>query len=198
MKNNFIKTFESFQIDEKKLSSGLRDQLASKNPEHPFLKAFKSDEDLNEIKELWDNGDQDEAARLLRSKLTKMANTKVGTALLLMIAGSSLASAGYKAMKPVTPKPNPPVPKPEPPTPPKPEADIYTIKKGDSIWKIAKNHLPSGASNQEIMAFTKQISAENGMNVKLIDGVLTKVPGDPDLIHTGGKLILNKFAGLAK
>ena len=194
--NNFIKTFESFQIDEKKLSSGLKDQLASKNPEHPFLKAFKKDEDLNEIKELWDNGEQDEAARLLRSKLTKMANSKVGTALLLMISGASLASAGYQAMKPVTPKPNPPVPKPEPPTPPKPEAEMYTIKKGDSIWKISKNHLPPGSSNSEIMAFTKQISAENGMNIKLIDGVLTKVPGDPDLIFPGGKLVLNKFAGL--
>lgn len=196
MNNNFIKKYEEFTLNEK-MSKGLRDQLAGKNPEHPFLKAFKSDEELDEIKELWDNGEEDEAARLLRSKLTKIANTKVGTALLLMIAGSSLASAGYQAMKPVPPKPNPPVPKPEPPVPPKPTSEVYTIKKGDSIWKIAKQHLPPGSNNREILAYTKQIAAENGMNVKLIDGVLTKVPGDPDLIYPGGKLVLNKFAGLA-
>jgi hypothetical protein len=196
MKNNFIKTYESFKIEEKKLSSGIKDQLAGKNPEHPFLKAFKSDKELDELKQLWDEGKEDEAARLLRSKLTKMANTKVGTALILMIAGTSLASAGYKAMQPVPPKPNPPVPKPEPPVPPKPTSELYTIKKGDCIWNIAKAHLPAGSGNTEIMAYTRQIAAENGMNVKLIDGVLTRVPGDPDLIFTGGKLVLNKFAGL--
>jgi Tfp pilus assembly protein FimV len=197
MKNNFIENFENFSVNEKKLSSGIKDQITAKNPEHPFLKAFKSDEEFNKIKELWDNDEQDEAARLLRSKLTKMANTKVGTALLLMIAGSSLASAGYNAMEPI-PK-DPPVPKPEPtPTPPKPTGEVYTIKKGDSIWKIAKNHLPSGASNSDIMDYTRQIASENGMNVKLIDGVLTKTPGDPDLIFTGGKLVLNKFAAVVK
>jgi hypothetical protein len=199
MKNNFIKTYESFNLDEKKLSSGIKDQLAAKNPEHPFLKAFKSDEEFNEIKELWDDGKEDDAARLLRSKLTKIANTKVGIALLLMISGASLASAGYQAMKPIPKTPNPPVPKPvDPPVPPKPTSELYTIKKGDCIWNIAKGHLPPGSSNTEIMAYTKQIAAENGMNVKLIDGVLSKVPKDPDLIHTGGKLVLNKFAGLAK
>lgn len=196
MKNNFVKTYESFQIDEKKLSSGIKDQLAAKNPEHPFLKAFKTDEEFDEIKELWDKGKEDQAARLLRSKLTKIANSKVGVALLLMISGASLASAGYKAMEPIPPKPNPPVPKPTPPVPPAPTSELYTIKKGDCIWNIAKAHLPSGAGNAEIMAYTKQIAAENAMNTKLIDGVLTKVPGDPDLIFPGGKLILNKFIGL--
>jgi len=195
MNTNFVKKYEEFTLNEK-MSKGLKDQLAGKNPEHPFLKAFKSDKELDEIKELWDNGEEDEAARLLRSKLTKIANTKVGTALLLMIAGSSLASAGYQAMKPVPPKPNPPVPKPEPPVPPAPTSEVYTIKKGDSIWKIAKQRLPAGTSNQDILAYTKQIAAENGMNVNLIDGVLTKVPGDPDLIYPGGKLAINKFASL--
>jgi hypothetical protein len=46
------------------------------------------------------------------------------------------------------------------------------------------------------MAYTKQIASQNGMNIKLIDGVLTKVPGDPDLIFPGGKLILNKFVAI--
>jgi hypothetical protein len=47
------------------------------------------------------------------------------------------------------------------------------------------------------MAYTKQISGDNGMNVKLIDGVLSKVPKDPDLIYPGGKLILLKFKAAA-
>ena len=194
MENKIIESFENFKIEEKKLSKGIKDQLNLKNPEHPYLKAFKSDEEFDKIKELWDSGDQDEAARMLRSRLTKIANSKVGIALLLMISGASLASAGYQAMKPVSKTPNPPVPKPEPTV--SPESDIYTIKKGDSIWKIAKAKLGGGATNEEIMAYTKQIATENGMNVKLIDSVLSKVPGDPDLIFPGGKLIISKFIGL--
>lgn len=189
-----MKSFNTYTIDlNEKLSDEIKDQLAAKNPDHPYLKAFKNDEEFQEIKELWDSGDQDEAARLFRSKLVKMSNSKLGTSLILMVAGAALTSAGYDALKPVKVD-NPPIPKP--PTP-KPDAgEVYTIKKGDSIWKIAKNHLPSGSSNKEIMAFTKQIATENGMNVKLIDAVLTKVPGDPDLIFPGGKLLINKFAGV--
>lgn len=189
-----MKSFKTYteenHLDEK-LSSGIKDQLAARNPEHPFLKAFKDDEEFQELKELWDSGEHDEAARKLRAKLTKMSNSKLGTSLILMVSGAALTSAGYNALKPV--QPEPPIP-----VPPKPEptGELYTIKKGDSIWKIASKHLGKGASNKEIMAFTKQIAAENGMNIKLIDGVLTKVPGDPDLIFPGGKLIINKFAGL--
>ena len=185
--NNFIQKYEDFILQEK-LSTSLKDQLASKNPEHPFLKAFKDDKELDRIKELWDSGDKDGAARLFRSKLTKISNTKVGTSLLLMIAGSSLASVGYQAMNPVTTDLVPLAPKPE-----TVDSELYTIKKGDSIWKIAKQHLPAGSSNSDILAYTKQIASENGMNTKLIDGVLTKVPGDPDLIYPGGKLTINKF-----
>lgn len=192
--NKIVESFQDFDLLEKKLSKGIKAQLAVKNPEHPYLKAFKSNEEFDKIKELWDSGDQDEAARMLRSRLTKISNSKVGVALLLMISGASLASAGYQAMKPIPETPNPPVPTPEPPAPP--QSDVYTIKKGDSIWKIAKAKLGGGATNQEIMAYTRQIAAENGMNVKLIDGVLSKVPGDPDLIFPGGKLVLNKFTGL--
>jgi len=186
-----FKTYEESGELNEKLSSGIKDQLAARNPEHPFLKAFKDDKEFQELKELWDSGDHDEAARMLRAKLTKMSNSKLGTSLILMVAGASLTSAGYNALKPV--KPDPPIPQPPQP---KPTSDVYTIKKGDSIWKIAQSHLPKGAGNEEIMAYTRQIASQNGMNVKLIDGVLTKVPGDPDLIFPGGKLILNKFAGL--
>ena len=94
------------------------------------------------------------------------------------------------------PPPDPIVPPPVPPTPP--TGEEYVIKKGDSIWKIAKGHLPKGASNADILKYTRQIASQNGMNVKLIDGVLTKIPGDPDLIFPGGKLILNKFAAALK
>jgi nucleoid-associated protein YgaU len=190
-----VKSFKTYTEEEnldEKLSSGIKDQLAARNPEHPFLQAFKDDKEFKELKELWDSGEHDEAARKLRAKLTQMSNSKLGTALILMIAGSALTSAGYNALKPVPE--NPPIP--VQPKPKSAEGEMYVIKKGDSIWKIATKHLPKGSSNQEIMAFTKQIASENGMNVKLIDGVLTKVPGDPDLIFPGGKLMINKFAGL--
>jgi hypothetical protein len=186
-----VKSYEQFITE--KVSSGLKDQLRAKNPEHPFLKAFKDDEEFEKLRDMWNEGQKEEAAREFRSKLVKMANSKVGLALVLMVAGASITSAGYNALQP--PPPQPPVP--VPPTP-QPTGEEYVIKKGDSIWKIAKSHLPKGSSNADIMAYTKQIASQNGMNVKLIDGVLTKVPGDPDLIYPGGKLVLNKFAGIVK
>jgi hypothetical protein len=180
------------QFLEEKVSSGLMDQLRAKNPDHPFLKAFKDDEDFETVKDLWNSGEREEAAREFRMRLVKKANSKLGTSLLLMVAGASLVASGYNALEP---KPDPVIPPPRPPKPPDPTSEEYIIKKGDSIWKIAKSHLPKGASNADIMAYTKQIAGENGMNVKLIDGVLSKVPKDPDLIFPGGKLLLNKFAG---
>lgn len=170
---------------EEKVSSGLKDQLRSKNPQHPFLAAFKNDEDFEAVRELWEAGDRKEAAREFRMRLVKKSNSKLGISLLMMVAGSSLVASGYNALEPnkVAVAPSAPVEK----------GKDYIIKKGDSIWKIAKAHLPSGASNSEIMEYTKQIASENGMKVELIDGVLSKIPKDPDLIFPGGKLIINKF-----
>jgi nucleoid-associated protein YgaU len=186
---NKIKNFDEYLVE--KMSSGLKDQLAAKNPQHPFLKAFKDDEDFEKLRKMWDEGKREEAAREFRMRLVKSSNTKVGTALLLMVAGASITATGFNALE--TPPENPPVPAPTPPEPP--SGEEYIIKKGDSIWKIAKSFLPDGASNEEIMAYTKQIASENGMNVDLIDSVLSKVPGDPDLIFPGGKLMINDFAG---
>ena len=185
-----MKTFEqlSQELDEK-LSSGLEDQIKAKNPEHPFLKAFKNDEDFEELKSLWDSGDHDEAARMFRSKLTKIANSKLGTSLLLMISGAALTSVGYNALNPVPE--TPPVP-----TPPKPpHEETYVIKKGDSFWKIAKQHLPKGSSNDEINKYMYQLAKDNSLKTKLIDGVLTKIPKDPDLIYPGGRIFITKFLG---
>ncbi len=185
-----MKTFEqlSREIDEK-LSSGLKDQLQARNPEHPFLQAFKNDKEFEELKELWDSGDRDEAARMFRAKLTKIANSKLGTSLLLMVAGASLTSAGYDALKPVPS--TPPVP-----APPKPPTDeLYTVKKGDSFWKIAKQHLPSGSSNADINDYMRQLAKDNALNTKLIDSVLSKIPKDPDLIYPGAKIVITKFTG---
>ena len=182
------------QFINEKVSDGLKSSLEAKNPHHPFLKAFKSDKEFNALKTKWDSGKREDAAREFRAILTKMSNKKLGTSLLLMVAGASLTAAGYDALTP--PPPDPIVPPPVPPTPP--TGEEYVIKKGDSIWKIAKGHLPKGASNADILKYTRQIASQNGMNVKLIDGVLTKIPGDPDLIFPGGKLILNKFAAALK
>jgi hypothetical protein len=185
-----LKTFEqlSQEIDEK-LSSGLRDQIAAKNPEHPFLQAFKNDDEFEELKSLWDEGKHDEAARMFRAKLTKIANSKLGTSLLLMVSGAALTSMGYNALKPVPP--HPPVPKPPIP----PHDDTYVIKKGDSFWKIAKQHLPKGASNADINAYMRQLAKDNMLKTKLIDGVLSKIPKDPDLIFPGGRIFITKFLG---
>ena len=40
-----------------------------------------------------------------------------------------------------------------------------------------------------------QLAKDNSLKTKLIDGVLTKIPKDPDLIYPGGKIILTKFLG---
>jgi nucleoid-associated protein YgaU len=126
---------------------------------------------------------------MFRAKLTKIANSKLGTSLLLMISGAALTSIGYDALK-VVPK-VPPVPKP--PTPP--DSDIYVVKKGDSFWKIAKEHLPKGSSNADINAYMYQLAKDNALKTKLIDGVLTKIPKDPDLIYPGAKFVITKFLG---
>ena len=173
-------------IDEK-LSSGIVSQLNDRNPEHPFLKAFKNDEEFLEIKELWDDGDHEEAARKFRAKLAKISNSKLGTSLLLMISGASLASAGLNALNP--PKATPPIP--QQPKPPK--SDMYTIKKGDSIWKICHRFLGNHASNADINKWMFQTAKTNGMPDKLIDGVITKIPHDGDLLRIGGKLIIPHF-----
>lgn len=43
------------------------------------------------------------------------------------------------------------------------QAGPYQVQEGDSLWKIAKNHLPKDASNQEIMEYMKEIAAANKM-----------------------------------
>lgn len=175
-------------VDEKKLSDPIKQQLAAKNPDHPFLKAFKSDKEFEEIKALWDEGKREEASRNFRMKLVKIQNSKLGTALLLMMSGAALTSAGYNALQ--KPPVDPVVPPPTPPKPP--QAEDYIIKKGDCIWNIAKSRLGADATNEEIMKYTQQIAQSNGMNVKLIDSVLTRIPGDPDLIFPGNHLIIPK------
>lgn len=177
-----------------KLSDFRKAELQSKNPDHPFLKAFKSDKDYIEIADLWDEGKREEAARAFRAKLVKMSNSKLGTSLILMVSGAALTSAGYNALA------KPPATASDAPIPPKvvetPKGEIYTIKKGDCIWNIAKAKLGSGASNADILAYTKQISIENGFNWELANSIITKNSAalkDPDLIFPGGKLIINKF-----
>jgi nucleoid-associated protein YgaU len=82
---------------------------------------------------------------------------------------------------------------------PNPETDLidsenYIVQKGDSIWKIAKKRLPSGINNSVIFDYVRQIAQENGMSPELIDGILSKTPGDPDLIFPGDKLTIYPYS----
>ena len=70
-------------------------------------------------------------------------------------------------------------------TQPEPVAERYTVKRGDSIWKIAKKRLPQSASNGQIMEYVIQISIDNGKDPALIDGILESGKNDPDLIFPG-------------
>ena len=93
-----------------------------------------------------------------------------------------------KAQAPVT------IPEPEPDKAPEPvQGEVYVVKRGDSIWKIAKARLPEGTSNATIFDYVKQISIDNGKDVSLIDGILTPGVNDPDLIYPGDILIINPF-----
>jgi nucleoid-associated protein YgaU len=74
-----------------------------------------------------------------------------------------------------------------------PVTESYTVKSGDSIWKIAKKRLPVGTSNEVIYDYVVQISEENGKNPALIDGVLQKNVNDPDLIYSGEILVINQY-----
>lgn len=69
----------------------------------------------------------------------------------------------------------------------------YTVKRGDSIWKIAKKRLPSGASNGQIMEYVIQISIDNGKDPALIDDILESGKNDPDLIFPGEILNIEAY-----
>lgn len=114
-----------------------------------------SQEQQEKIEKLyWEN--PTEAAKYLRSIIVKEKNSQFGLGLALTIAGAGMI---YKASNFEPPDPDDP---PLPPDPPKPNVDDYIVQKGDSWWKIAQEHLPAGASNKEILAYAKQLAADNG------------------------------------
>jgi nucleoid-associated protein YgaU len=73
----------------------------------------------------------------------------------------------------------------DPQTQPEPIVERYTVKRGDSIWKIARKRLPQTASNGQIMEYVIQISIDNGKDPAIIDGILESGKNDPDLIFPG-------------
>lgn len=68
-------------------------------------------------------------------------------------------------------KPLPPAAKPPPPKPPAPK--VYTVVSGDSLWKIAQKEYGNGALWTQIYNANK-----------------AAVGGNPNLIHTGLKLVI--------
>lgn len=94
-----------------------------------------------------------EAAKYLRSIIVKEKNSQFGLGLALTIAGAGMI---YKAGNFEAPDHD------EPPIPEPASGEDYVVQKGDSWWKIAKDHLPDGSSNKEILAYSKQLAADNG------------------------------------
>lgn len=114
-----------------------------------------SQEQQSKIEELyWKN--PTEAAKYLRSIIVKEKNSQFGLGLALTIAGSGMI---YKASSFEPPDPDNP---PTPPTPPTPSGEDYVVQKGDSWWRIAKEHLPTGSSDKDILSYSKQLAADNG------------------------------------
>ena len=68
----------------------------------------------------------------------------------------------------------------------------YTVKPGDSIWKIAKNKLGPNATNAEINAEKNRIIAKNkNKNPAEADGIVKSgQDSDPDFLQVGDKLII--------
>ena len=117
-----------------------------------------SDSQKSKLTDLWSK-DKNEAARYLRSIIIKEKNSQFGLGLALAVAGSAMI---YKAAN-ATPEPEPIEPEPIEPPPPTPQpGEDYVVQKGDSWWRIAQDNLPSGASKQDILAYTRQLASDNG------------------------------------
>jgi hypothetical protein len=145
--------FDSFMSKQRRIVTG-----ASAGDEIHKL----SEEQQQELIELYVQN-PNEAAKYLRSIIVKEKNKQFGLGLALAVAGATMV---YKAMNVDPPKPPPhPDPNPDPTPDPTPEptpSDDYIVQKGDSWWKIAKDNLPAGSSNKQILTYAKQIASENG------------------------------------
>jgi hypothetical protein len=72
-----------------------------------------------------------------------------------------------------------------------PSDQEYTVKPGDSFYKIAKNKLGPNATPAEVNAEMKNIIAKNkNKNLAEADGVVKANQSDPDYLQIGDKLII--------
>jgi hypothetical protein len=156
------------------VGSKIKRVVTGKSAGEEIQKLSQSQQDR--LTELYRENPED-AAKYLRSIIIKEKNSQFGLGLALAIAGSGMI---YKASNYEPPPPPPPVPPPVPPPPvPDPEIDLYTIKSGDSWWKVSSEHLPPGSSNKEILAYAKQLAADNGAE-HLYSGKLGSPGLEPD------------------
>jgi nucleoid-associated protein YgaU len=60
-------------------------------------------------------------------------------------------------------------------------ASLYVVRRGDTLWGIAKRYLPSGSSDAMILRYVRQIATANGLS-------------NPDLIFPDQELSIPVYA----
>jgi hypothetical protein len=69
----------------------------------------------------------------------------------------------------------------------------YTVKKGDTLYKIVSNFWPEEAGEKtkdKVLLFAKQNAIANGFNWGKYDDVPSNDLRDPDTLKTGQKLVI--------
>ena len=139
--------------------------------------------------------DKDSAAEILRSIIIKERDSQFKFGVAAIMSGIALGKFGIDSLEDLVKDqiPSQTTTPTQPATPaPAAQPGDYTVVKGDSVWKIAKSHLPEGSPDSTINDYMyKIINANKGMDPTQVDALLKgKEWVDPDFIKPGMKLIL--------